>query len=86
MMPPAYESSITRKSRLLCPHCDALRGVADVGFDTSGRTVVTLKDCGHTRGELLPLKAGRISLEHLSGKPTTIGLVMFPVCKGAFYE
>lgn len=79
------KTSITTKCRLRCGECNAMRRVANVTLDSLGETIVTLK-CNHTRGELLPLVPGRISLEHLSGKLTDIGLLMFPVCKGSFYE
>lgn len=69
------QTSVTIKSRLLCADCSELKSVSKVAFSESGDTVVKLK-CGHTRGELLPLKPGRIGLEHLS---TAQGRKLFPI-------
>ena len=56
------ETSITNKSKLLCDECDTMQKVKSVSFDSFGETVVLLR-CFHTRGELLPLKEGRVSIE-----------------------
>jgi hypothetical protein len=70
-------STITNRSRLLCPDCDELRRVKEVMQDDETPTIVYLA-CGHFRGELLPLKAGRISIENLN---TAQGRTCFPAMR-----
>jgi hypothetical protein len=68
-------TSITTRCRLLCPDCGELRRVAAVAFDEQGATVASL-ECGHSRGELLPVTApGGVSLELLN---TPEGRRLFP--------
>ena len=68
-------TSITTRCRLLCPDCGELKRVAAITFDGKGTTVVSLQ-CGHSRGELLPVTApGRVSLELLN---TPDGRRLFP--------
>jgi hypothetical protein len=62
------ESSVTKKCKLLCPHGCGLKQVVEVGEPIS-------LECGHERGELLPLKPGHVSIEHLSKR---IGMELFP--------
>jgi hypothetical protein len=62
------ESSVTKKCRLLCPHGCGVQQVK-----ATGEPIVL--ECGHERGELLPLKPGHISIEHLRQK---IGANLFP--------
>ena len=76
------KTSITRNARLLCSECDVPRRVANVQFDSFVETVVSLRECGHKRGELLPLREGRISLEHIE-RAEAIGYSMFPVIREA---
>lgn len=71
-----FQTSINRKSRLLCDQCGVLRRVADVQFDTYGDTIVTLRECDHKRGEILSLREGRISVENLY---TIEGRNAFPI-------
>ncbi len=54
---------------MLCPQCNSTKQVT--GIDDH---IVTL-DCGHRRGESIPVKAGRVSIEHLR---TKLGQQMFP--------
>jgi hypothetical protein len=61
------ESSVTKKCRMLCPQC-GVRQVKEPGDPI-------ILDCGHSRGEILPLQPGRISLENLK---TEIGRECFP--------
>jgi hypothetical protein len=56
---------------MLCPHGCGVRQVIDVGEDDSSIQL----DCSHSRGELLALQPGRVSLEHLNKK---IGTKLFP--------
>jgi hypothetical protein len=62
------ESSVTKRCRLLCPHGCGTQKVVEVGEPH-------ILECGHSRGELLPLKPGHISVEHLRQK---IGARLFP--------
>jgi hypothetical protein len=62
------ESSVTKRCRLLCPHGCGTQKVVEVGEPH-------ILECGHSRGELLPLKPGRVSIEHLRQK---IGASLFP--------
>jgi hypothetical protein len=55
-----------RNCKLLCPTCSDLKKVKQVLSDAESPTIAVL-ECGHMRpAELLPLKHGRISLEHMS--------------------
>jgi hypothetical protein len=70
-MRPAYKhprSSITRKSRLLCPECKDMRRVKNVSLNPYRSPIVTL-ECGHKRGEILPSQKGSISIETFAGLP-----------------
>jgi hypothetical protein len=69
------KTSITTRSRLLCPECRELKRVAGVRFDGGGTTIASLK-CGHDRGEILPLAPGRVSLENLNSPD---GRRLFPL-------
>jgi hypothetical protein len=70
------KTRITTRCRLLCPDCREPKRVAAVTFNAAGATVASL-ECGHSRGELLPVTApGRVSLEHLN---TPDGKRLFPV-------
>lgn len=60
------------RSKLLCPDCREVRRVSTI---TDG---VLLLVCGHSRGELLPLHAGHISLEQIR---TDKGQRFFPLTK-----
>jgi hypothetical protein len=63
------ESSVTRNCRLLCPVCAGeLRQVIEVN------EIISL-ECGHTRPEILPLLAGRVSVENIR---TAAGRRLFP--------
>jgi excisionase family DNA binding protein len=55
-------TSVTRRSKLLCPECKQMEGVASVYLNPYQRPVITLK-CGHTRFEILPSKEGSVSIE-----------------------
>ena len=57
------------RSRLLCPLCNEVMRVVIVADG-----VIRL-ECGHERGELLPVKDGRVSVEHMGQR---IGREMFP--------
>jgi hypothetical protein len=63
------ESSVTKKCKLLCPHGCGVRQLKETGDPI-------ILDCGHSRGEIIPLKAGRASFENLQSK---IGWECFPV-------
>lgn len=69
-----FETSITTRARLLCPECHELKRVKAVTFDAEGVTIASLV-CSHSRGELLPLAPGRISLENLNSPD---GFRLFP--------
>jgi hypothetical protein len=58
----------------MCPDCNELRRVKEIFRDGDKPTVIHLV-CGHYRGELLRLKAGRISLENLN---SALGRELFP--------
>jgi len=75
------KSTITNKARLLCADCDTMQRVKLVRFDTYGDTDVTLH-CGHKRGELLPLKDGRVSIEHIERREA-IAYTLFPALRTA---
>jgi len=62
MTKPAKQTSITRKSRLLCADCGELKRVKDVQPEPDGQTRITL-ECKHERGEILPSQTGAISIE-----------------------
>jgi len=73
-------TSITKKCRLLCGKCGTLEGVTGIApesyaGDPLKTTRVTLA-CGCARGEILPLKLGRVSFENLR---TPVGNRLFPV-------
>ena len=62
------ESSITKKCKLLCPHGCGVQQVKSPGEPH-------ILECGHFRGELLPLKPGHVSIEHMSKR---MGVQLFP--------
>lgn len=47
------------RSKLLCADCGEVNRVSKIN---DGVIVLV---CGHSRGELLPLQPGRVSLEHI---------------------
>ena len=64
---------VNLRSKLLCPDCGEIKRVVAIHDDRQ----ITLS-CLHVRPELLPLQAGRISLEHLR---TEKGQRFFPLEK-----
>jgi len=62
--PAIKQTSVTRKSRLLCDDCGELRRVKDVKPEPNGQTRIIL-ECRHERGEILPSQPGAISIEAL---------------------
>jgi hypothetical protein len=60
--------SVTKNSRLLCPICGEVKPVEELG------ELITLR-CGHSRTEILPLVAGRVSVENLR---SAAGRKLFP--------
>lgn len=59
-----------KRSKLLCQQCQELKQVTSVGDD------IAILACGHSRTcGLLPVEAGRLSIEHLK---TAAGKRLFP--------
>ena len=63
--PAIKQTSVTRKSRLLCDDCGELKRVKVVQPEPNGQTRITL-ECRHERGEILPSQTGAISIENLA--------------------
>jgi hypothetical protein len=61
---------VNLRSRLLCPVCQEVTPVEAIDDDM----LITLS-CGHQRGELLPVREGCLSLEHMRTKK---GQQVFP--------
>ena len=69
------ETSVTTRSNLLCPNGHDLQRVIEKSSDFK-------LACGCSRGELLPLTVGRVSIEHLhpfaSKAEQRLGSTVFP--------
>jgi hypothetical protein len=69
---PKKYTSITRRSRLLCPDGCGMQRVSRIDYLPLPWTVITLA-CGHVRGEVLPTQGN--SFEHIRSEE---GLRLFP--------
>jgi uncharacterized Zn finger protein len=71
---------VNTRSRLLCPECSEMKKVQEVLGDDASPSLAVL-ECGHVRpAGTLPLKPGRVSLEHMR---TSLGRDAFRIISGA---